>query len=138
MDSSQDYYLKFMADNADMVVISVGYRLAPEHPFPQGPEDCYDVAEYLVQNGKSQYGGDLAFMGGEVSIPPVPSDGSSYQHEFPALTPLPVRRRPSRGPDSIPPPLPQPLHLPPNPPRPPPPLRSLRPNPLPAASASLH
>ncbi|KAJ9643080.1 hypothetical protein H2199_004603 [Coniosporium tulheliwenetii] len=61
----QDYYLKFMADNADMVVISVGYRLAPEHPFPQGPEDCYDVAEYLVQHGKSKYGGDLAFIGGE-------------------------------------------------------------------------
>lgn len=125
MDSSQDYYLKFMADNADMVVISVGYRLAPEHPFPQGPEDCYDVAEYLVQNGKSQYGGDLAFMGGEVSVPLVPSHGSFYQHELPALTPLPVRRRPSRGPDSIPPPLPHPLHLLPNPTRPPPPLRSL-------------
>lgn len=65
-----------MADNADMVVISVGYRLAPEHPFPQGPEDCYDVAEYLVQNGKSKYGGDLAFMGGEVGTSLISSYGT--------------------------------------------------------------
>ena len=55
-----------MADNANMVVISVGYRLAPEHPFPKGPEDCYDVADYLVKNGRTKYGGDLAFIGGEV------------------------------------------------------------------------
>jgi acetyl esterase/lipase len=46
-------------------VISVEYRLAPEHPFPASPDDCYDVAEYLVDNALSTYGGPLKFIGGE-------------------------------------------------------------------------
>lgn len=46
--------------------MSVGYRLAPEDPFPKGPEDCFDAAEYLVKNSETEYGGPLRFIGGEV------------------------------------------------------------------------
>ncbi|KAI9661777.1 MAG: hypothetical protein M1821_009016 [Bathelium mastoideum] len=60
-----DPLLRFLADAANLAVISVGYRLAPEHPFPQGNEDCYDVAEWLVDNARAKFGGDLLFMGGE-------------------------------------------------------------------------
>lgn len=49
------------------MVVSVGYRLAPENPFPKGPEDCYDVAEWLIDNAKGKFGVDLQFVGGEVS-----------------------------------------------------------------------
>lgn len=48
-----------------LAAISVEYRLAPEHPFPAGPEDVYDVAEYLVDNSPREYGGALRFIGGE-------------------------------------------------------------------------
>ena len=65
--SSQDYYLKFLADNCSVTVISIGYRLAPESPFPAGPNDCYDAAEYLIEHGKADFGGSLKFIGGEVS-----------------------------------------------------------------------
>lgn len=41
------------------------YRLAPEFPFPAGNEDCYDVAEYLVDNPLSPASGPLKFIGGE-------------------------------------------------------------------------
>lgn len=65
--NSQDPLLKFLSDRGQVTVISVGYRLAPEHPFPDGPNDCYDVAEWLVDNAKSEFGSDLSFVGGEVS-----------------------------------------------------------------------
>ena len=65
--SSQDYYLKFLADNCSVTVISIGYRLAPESPFPAGPDDCYDAAEYLIEHGKADFGSSLKFIGGEVS-----------------------------------------------------------------------
>jgi acetyl esterase/lipase len=63
---TSDALLKFYADVSGCAVISAGYRLAPEHPFPAGPEDCFDVAEYLVKNAEKDYGGPVKFMGGEV------------------------------------------------------------------------
>lgn len=50
-----------------MTVVSVGYRLAPEDPFPAATNDCYDAAEYLVDNADKEFGGPLRFVGGEVS-----------------------------------------------------------------------
>ncbi|KAL8673689.1 MAG: hypothetical protein Q9168_001904 [Polycauliona sp. 1 TL-2023] len=60
-----DTALARKADMANVVVISVGYRKAPEDPFPAGPEDCYDAAEWLVDNSKEKYGATLQFVGGE-------------------------------------------------------------------------
>jgi len=63
--NSSDPLLQNYADMSGCVAISVGYRLAPEYPFPAGPEDCYDAADWLIENGEKEFGGKLRFIGGE-------------------------------------------------------------------------
>lgn len=55
-----------MANGGDALVISVGYRLAPEHAFPAGPDDCDDAADWLVDNALKEFGATLQFIGGDV------------------------------------------------------------------------
>ena len=88
MFSSQDPYLKYQADHFEVTVVSIGYRLAPEDPWPAGAEDCYDAAEWLVKNGPEVFGGELMFTCGEVYIP--------FLFSILLLITLTVCRRPSR------------------------------------------
>jgi acetyl esterase/lipase len=55
-----------MADVAEIVVVDVDYRLAPEHPFPIGFEDCYSALLWTAANSEA-LGIDLARLavGGE-------------------------------------------------------------------------
>jgi acetyl esterase/lipase len=62
---SQDPMLEHIADTTGLAVVSVEYRLAPEHPYPAGPDDCEAAAVWLVQHAKAQFGSDLLTIGGE-------------------------------------------------------------------------
>jgi acetyl esterase/lipase len=61
----QDPMLERITDNTGQAVVSVEYRLAPEHPYPAGPDDCEAAAAWLVQNGKREFGTDALTIGGE-------------------------------------------------------------------------
>ncbi len=39
-----------IANKTKHIVVSIDYRLAPEHKFPTGLEDCYAVVKYLVSH----------------------------------------------------------------------------------------
>ncbi|KAI1298061.1 acetyl esterase [Xylaria venustula] len=62
----QDSLLKFYANTCQLTAMSVGYRLAPEHPWPAGREDCIDVATHLVDHSDSD-SNKLLFLAGESS-----------------------------------------------------------------------
>ena len=64
-ERAQDVMLKYFADHTQLTVVSVGYRLAPEHPYPAGNEDCFDIGEYLVDNAEKDFGVPLMILGGE-------------------------------------------------------------------------
>ncbi len=56
----QDEYLWELARATSLTVASVEYRLAPEHPYPAGPDDCETAALWFLE----QFDGRLA-IGGE-------------------------------------------------------------------------
>ncbi|KAI0425675.1 acetyl esterase [Xylaria sp. FL1042] len=61
----QDALLKFYANKCQVTALSIGYRLAPEHPYPAAREDCIDVAEHLIDNANAHTYGPLLFLAGE-------------------------------------------------------------------------
>jgi acetyl esterase len=69
------------------IVVAVDYRLAPEHPFPAAPEDCYAVSCWA-----SIYGVDFGAKTGPISI-----GGDSAGGNLAAAVALMARDR--KGPD---------------------------------------
>lgn len=61
----QDAMLWDLAQAARVAVASVGYRLAPEDPYPAGPNDCEDAALWLVSNAEKEFGTKRLLIGGE-------------------------------------------------------------------------
>jgi acetyl esterase len=47
---THDYICRYIAKGSNSIVVSVGYRLAPENKFPTGLEDCYDALVWIEKN----------------------------------------------------------------------------------------
>ncbi|NUW43835.1 alpha/beta hydrolase [Nonomuraea rhodomycinica] len=61
----QDSRLRDLAQAANVAVLSVEYRLAPEHPYPAGTDDAAQAALWLVENAAAEFGTDRLVIGGE-------------------------------------------------------------------------
>ncbi len=61
---SQDVRLRQICETCQLDVVSVDYRLAPEHPYPAGPDDCEAAAFWLVE-GVHDLATDVVTIGGE-------------------------------------------------------------------------
>ncbi|MEO0329419.1 MAG: alpha/beta hydrolase [Pseudomonadota bacterium] len=61
----QDERLKEIANETGLACLSVEYRLAPENPYPAGPDDCEAAALWLAENISDRYGVRFLAIGGE-------------------------------------------------------------------------
>ena len=57
--NTQDPMCRRLTNLVGCIVIAVDYRLAPEHPFPAAPEDCYAATQWVATHA-DQFQGDLA------------------------------------------------------------------------------
>jgi len=48
---SHDATCRDLARRVGCAVVSIGYRLAPEHPYPAAAEDCYAATAWLAEHG---------------------------------------------------------------------------------------
>ena len=62
----QDSLLAEIAEESGLAVVSVDYRLAPEHPYPAAVDDCEDAALWVLGEGRRELGaGAELALGGE-------------------------------------------------------------------------
>jgi acetyl esterase len=54
-----------IAVRAETTVVSLDYRLAPEHPYPAGLHDTYDALQWLLAHGEEIRGNGEVMAGGQ-------------------------------------------------------------------------
>jgi len=63
--AGQDAALERIVASTGMTVASVDYRLAPEHPYPAGLDDCETVTRWLIEHAAAELGSGRLLIGGE-------------------------------------------------------------------------
>jgi acetyl esterase/lipase len=63
--AAQDVELERISDASGLIVASVEYRLAPEHPYPAPLDDCETALRWVIENGAGELGTGTVLAGGQ-------------------------------------------------------------------------
>lgn len=63
--AGQDAALERIVANTGMTAASIDYRLAPEHPYPAGLDDCEKATRWLIEHAAAELGSGRVLIGGE-------------------------------------------------------------------------
>jgi len=64
-NDQDDPRLERLATELGLACLSVEYRLAPENPYPAGPDDCEAAALWVAREGPRRFGVERLLIGGE-------------------------------------------------------------------------
>lgn len=64
-NDQDDPRLERLASELGFACVSPDYRLAPENPYPAGPDDCEAAALWVAREGAKRFGADRLLIGGE-------------------------------------------------------------------------
>lgn len=64
-NDQDDPRLERLASELGFACVSPDYRLAPENPYPAGPDDCEATALWVAREGARRFGVDRMLIGGE-------------------------------------------------------------------------
>ncbi len=62
--AGSDVRNRALADALGFAIVSVDYRLAPEHPWPAAPDDCETAALWLANHARHRFGTTKLFITG--------------------------------------------------------------------------
>jgi acetyl esterase len=62
--ADDDLLNDLIARRAGVAVVSTSYRLAPEHPFPAGLDDCIGAARWVLETAERSFGTDRLLVAG--------------------------------------------------------------------------
>lgn len=48
--SNEELLCRLLSKHLDIVCVNVEYRLAPEHPFPTAPNDCFEATRWVCHS----------------------------------------------------------------------------------------
>jgi len=85
------WWVAALAEGLPAVVVSVGYRLAPEHPFPAALEDCLDAVRWVAAHPE-HVGGGARVRTGRLALV-----GDSAGANICAVTSMRLRDEPRSG-----------------------------------------
>ena len=93
-----DLLHEILSKELNLAFVSVDYRLAPEHTYPAGPDDCEAAALWLLEHAEREFGSARLLIGGESAGAHLAGAGRQARRQRPGRDDCPGTRLAVRAP----------------------------------------